>query len=209
MRRADSRINIWILWSSYVFVSQHLNFTHQENTITIFSAVFWIGSQPRRVWKWWVEEGSPNSEQMAAADPKKKFRWTNLLVITWDCLKIVYPKANGSWSLSLLNGYHWGYTLFSDKPTLSSILRLLKTPVITSVKRRTPAMCISSDNLSTWKKNTNKCTFFYGVWVLRTKKKPDSWHKMTFKKSTNTIPWHIDFLRFTTGKGSDARASQN
>ena len=34
----------------------------------------------------------------------------------WDCLKIVYPKANGSWSLSLLNGYHWGYTLFSDKP---------------------------------------------------------------------------------------------
>jgi hypothetical protein len=56
---------------------------------------------------------------MAAADPKKKFRWTNLLVITWDCLKIVYPKANGSWSLSLLNGYHWGYTLFSDKPIYS------------------------------------------------------------------------------------------
>ena len=39
MRRADSRINIWILWSSYVFVSQHLNFTHQENTITIICSL--------------------------------------------------------------------------------------------------------------------------------------------------------------------------
>ena len=28
-----------MLWSSYVFVSQHLNFTHQENTITIISSL--------------------------------------------------------------------------------------------------------------------------------------------------------------------------
>ena len=26
------------------------------------------------------------------------------------------PKPNGKWSLSLLNGYNWEYTLFSDKP---------------------------------------------------------------------------------------------
>ena len=35
----------------------------------------------------------------------------------WVCLKIVYPYTQWfCWSLSLLNGYNWGYTLFSDKP---------------------------------------------------------------------------------------------
>ena len=35
----------------------------------------------------------------------------------WVCLKMsCTPKANGEWSLSLLNVYNWEYTLFSDKP---------------------------------------------------------------------------------------------
>ena len=36
----------------------------------------------------------------------------------WVCLKIVYPYTQWfCWSLSLLNGYNWGYTPFSDIPT--------------------------------------------------------------------------------------------
>ena len=35
----------------------------------------------------------------------------------WVCLKIVYPYTQWfCWSLSLLNGYNWGYTSFSDIP---------------------------------------------------------------------------------------------
>ena len=35
----------------------------------------------------------------------------------WVCLKIVYPYTQWfCWSLSLLNGYNWGYTPFSDIP---------------------------------------------------------------------------------------------
>ena len=35
----------------------------------------------------------------------------------WVCLKIVYPYTQGfCWWLSLLNGYNWGYTPFSDIP---------------------------------------------------------------------------------------------
>ena len=35
----------------------------------------------------------------------------------WVCLKIVYPYTQWfCWSLPLLNGYHWGYTPFSDIP---------------------------------------------------------------------------------------------
>jgi hypothetical protein len=37
----------------------------------------------------------------------------------WVCLKIVYPYTQWfCWSLSLLNGYNWGYTPFSDIPML-------------------------------------------------------------------------------------------
>ena len=37
--------------------------------------------------------------------------------LKWVCLKIVYPYTQWfSWSLSLLNGYNWGYTPFSDIP---------------------------------------------------------------------------------------------
>ena len=40
--------------------------------------------------------------------------WKTLM---WVCLKIVYLMTQWfCWSLSLLNGYNWGYTLFSDKP---------------------------------------------------------------------------------------------
>ena len=39
------------------------------------------------------------------------------LNMKWVCLKIVYPYTQWfCWSLSLLNGYNWKYTLFSDKP---------------------------------------------------------------------------------------------
>ena len=35
----------------------------------------------------------------------------------WVCLKIVHPYTQWfCWSLSLLNGYNWGYTPFSDIP---------------------------------------------------------------------------------------------
>jgi hypothetical protein len=44
------------------------------------------------------------------------FQWN-----MWVCLKIVYPivpMINDHYPiLSLLNGYDWEYTLFSDKPT--------------------------------------------------------------------------------------------
>ena len=41
----------------------------------------------------------------------------DLAVLIWVCLKMLCtPKPNGWWSLSLLNGYNWEYTLFSDKP---------------------------------------------------------------------------------------------
>jgi hypothetical protein len=37
---------------------------------------------------------------------------------TWVCLKIVYPYTQWfCWSLSLLNGYNWWYTPFSDITT--------------------------------------------------------------------------------------------
>ena len=37
--------------------------------------------------------------------------WT----LKWVCLKMLCtPTPNGLWSLSLLNGYNWGYTPFSD-----------------------------------------------------------------------------------------------
>ena len=40
--------------------------------------------------------------------------------IIWVCLKIVYNYTQWfCWSLSLLNGYNWGYTPFSDIPILS------------------------------------------------------------------------------------------
>lgn len=179
MRRADSRINIWILWSSYVFVSQHLNnlnFTHQENTITIISSFESSRSQ-----------GAYENDGLRRVLPtlskwqqqQQQIHQSFVGQIYWSSH---YHPSSGCW-----NQFTGGLPL-----------------------------CISSDNLSTWKKNTKKGTFFYGVWVLRTKKNTDSWHKMTFEKSTNTIPWHIDFLRFTTGcgqwtkgKGSDAQASQN
>ena len=39
----------------------------------------------------------------------------------WGCLKIVYPYTQWfCWSLSLLNGYNWGYTPFSDTPILQT-----------------------------------------------------------------------------------------
>ena len=44
----------------------------------------------------------------------------SLLVCIWVCLKIVYPYTQWfCWSLSLLNGYNWGYTPFSDIPIWS------------------------------------------------------------------------------------------
>ena len=47
---------------------------------------------------------------------KQQNYWIELMN-KWVCLKMVStPTPNGSWSLSLLNGYNWGYTPFSDKP---------------------------------------------------------------------------------------------
>ena len=40
-----------------------------------------------------------------------------MYIYIWVCLKIVYPYTQWfCWSLSLLNGYNWGYTPFSDIP---------------------------------------------------------------------------------------------
>ena len=47
----------------------------------------------------------------------------------WVCLKIVYPYTQWfCWSLSLLNGYNWGYTLFSDKPKSFSLKSTVSLP---------------------------------------------------------------------------------
>jgi hypothetical protein len=42
--------------------------------------------------------------------------------LIWVCLKIVYPYTQWFvWSLSLLNGYNWGYTPFSDIPIYETV----------------------------------------------------------------------------------------
>ena len=46
------------------------------------------------------------------------------LLWMWVCLKIVYPYTQWfCWSLSLLNGYNWGYTSFSDIPMWHNVTR--------------------------------------------------------------------------------------
>ena len=47
----------------------------------------------------------------------------------WVCLKIVYPYTQWfCWSLSLLNGYNWGYTSFSDTPIYSRPQKTIDKP---------------------------------------------------------------------------------
>ena len=57
--------------------------------------------------------GSPNGTVMVQPWPTNSYFYGFI----WVCLKIVYPYTQWfCWSLSLLNGYNWGYTPFSDIP---------------------------------------------------------------------------------------------
>ena len=62
---------------------------------------------------------TPQPRLIRKENEGKEENYNELDKIIWYgvCLKMVStPKPNGWWSLSLLNGYNWEYTLFSDKP---------------------------------------------------------------------------------------------
>ena len=55
---------------------------------------------------------------------------------------VYYPKPNGWWSLSLLNGYNWGYTPFSDKPTCCILLHLVASCCLWLAVPESHSMCL-------------------------------------------------------------------
>ena len=81
--------------------------------------------------------------------------------ISWVCLKIVYPYTQWfCWSLSLLNGYNWGYTPFSDIPScmLSHYYPIntwdlpgtADAPRLTGLRRHLPLWELEATPLKCW-----------------------------------------------------------
>ena len=61
--------------------------------------------------------------RLAATRGHECYSWAANIQWIWVCLKIVYPYTQWfCWSLSLLNGYNWGYTPFSDIPISMNII---------------------------------------------------------------------------------------
>ena len=73
-------------------------------------AVPWV-QQP-----WWMVQCTPriNKGRWRQFNKERKW-WTDGYGCVWKCC-VPHCTQWFCWSLSLLNGYNWGHTLFSDKP---------------------------------------------------------------------------------------------